>query len=511
MGYSLRDDFNVQVDSAGSRWCRTGAVDLMPLDAYRTCLIAALHLHFLSGQCQPNWPPYHPAHINGASLVTIATPRDVVVAGCPSTHESDPLQAFSLHDRAAPRHHFSFAIQGSKAPRACKTTAMYPLPSAPYPTRALQADESNLLRLFTNTLTAAALHDYDCFTKDCHGDVSEDTRHDWKLVRRRQDLAVYRDATHPDDDIAVVEENGRISGQEPAPRGQILALLCIGTMPGTLDDVMYGVVTPTAEETMLKSSCIGDNTVDCCVLASIASPTPHDPWRSLMLKWSANAGPAAVRPFIRARDFTYVEGTGAATNVDGERVGYHIVHSVAVPDTQKTEDKEVVRGNVSLYHVFRQKSPNTVEVHIRAFWQLSGRMHAAVQSFSCVETTTAIARIRVYSQEKKLVQKSLSLDSAADPSCCGLCRRWVGGCFIVGKCCAVCNTVVCWRCSSSKRLGHLSPSNREVVAERQAGCRRCLRRSSQPARSRKTLLPRTISTVSTASLDSRRVCSSTQT
>lgn len=213
----------------------------------------------------------------------------------------------------------------------------FPLRHQPYPTRTLDVGESNLLRRFTNTLTAAALHDYDCFVKDCHGDVTNDTRDAWKLVKHRGGLNIYRDhavdATCHDKSVAMVEENGRVSSFEPPVPGQIQALLCTGTISGTLDDVMHGVVSPTAEDAMLKSSCIGDNVVDCCVLASILTPTPQDPWRSLTLKWAVNAGPAAVRPFVRARDFTYVKSTGTTTTIDGERVGYHIVHSVVVPAT----------------------------------------------------------------------------------------------------------------------------------------------------------------------------------
>ncbi|KAG3118629.1 hypothetical protein PI124_g4119 [Phytophthora idaei] len=395
---------------------------------------------------------------------------------------------------------------------------MYPLPVQPYPSRTLDTNEISLLRRFTNTLTAAALHDYDCFANDCHGDVSEDTRHDWKLAKKQGGLAVYRDraanASRPEDNITMVEANGRISNQEHPPPGQIQALLCIGTISGTLDDVMCGVFCPTVEDTMLKSSCIGDNVVDCCELASIVSSTPDDPWRSLSLKWAVNAGPKIIRPLVRPRDFTYVEATGVTTNIDGERVGYHIIHSVVVPDTQPIDEHSLVRGNVSLYHVYRQKSPNTVEVHVRAFWQLNGHMRSSIQTYSCVEATLAISRIRFYSRMKKLAwlrHRSRSMDSESDSSCCSLCRRWVGGCFTVEKCCSVCQNVTCRRCCASELLNNVSLLKRAVIKRRQTVCRRCLRKAEEsivmqepkPAKRVKMFSSRALSTVSTTSLDSR--------
>ncbi|GMF10835.1 unnamed protein product [Phytophthora lilii] len=400
----------------------------------------------------------------------------------------------------------------------CVSTMSFPLPVQPYPTRTLDTNEANLLRRFTNTLTAGALHDYDCFVKDCHGDVREDRRHDWKLVKRQNGLAIYCDrsigANHDNSNAVAPDEDERGFNQDlSAPPGQIQALLCVGTMAGTLDDVMHGVVSPTSEDTMLKSSSIKDNIVDCCVLATIASPTPQDPWRSLTLKWAAHKSPAIVRPFVQTRDFTYAESTGTTTNIDGERVGYHIIHSVVIPDTQK-EGHGIVRGNLSLYHVFRQKTPNTVEVHVRAVWQLNGRMHPAVQTYTCVEATISIARLHKCSQMRKLAwmrHKSRSEDRKADPSCCNLCRRWIVGCFAVDKSCSVCQCFVCWRCCVSKTMGTYSPLKREVLEKRQAVCRRCLRKSEEnvvllelkpPKRSR-VLLSRALSTGSTASMNSK--------
>ncbi|GMF30742.1 unnamed protein product [Phytophthora fragariaefolia] len=267
----------------------------------------------------------------------------------------------------------------------------FPLPHQRFPTRALSVHEVHGLRSITTELTTAALHEYDHFANGCQGDASKDSRHDWKLVKQQGDLAIYRDRAIDDNSVAVVEESGRVSRLDLPDDGPIQTLLCVGALPGTLDDVMHGVVSLTAEETMLKSSYVGDNLIDCFVLASIITPTFQDPWRSLTLKWAVNASPLAVRPFVRARDFTYVESTGITTSIDGERVGYHIIHSVGISDTKSNA---FVRGNVSLHHIFRQKSPDTVEVHVQAFWQLNGRMTPSIQIYSCVEATMAIARIR---------------------------------------------------------------------------------------------------------------------
>ncbi|KAI9905824.1 hypothetical protein PsorP6_013519 [Peronosclerospora sorghi] len=301
---------------------------------------------------------------------------------------------------------------------------MYPLPRQPFETKSLDERETNMLDTVATTLTASALRDYECFREECHGDVNEDDWHDWKVVKTQENLAVYQDlaVNTSQKNVAIVDDKDTTTDPSPGP---IQALLCVGTIPGTLDDLMFGVVSLTEEDTKLKSSCIKDNYVDSCLIASILSPTHYDPWRTLTLKWAVNVGPVAMRPFARPRDFTYLESTGTTTNIDGERIGYHIIHSVVTPDTRKLHELNLIRGNLSLYYIYHQKSSNTVEVYGRAFWQLNGLKHSAFQVYWSVEATIAIGRIQSYVQMRKLSQLRTNdhMDCGRRSSCCSICKR----------------------------------------------------------------------------------------
>ncbi|KAE9178564.1 hypothetical protein PF004_g25438 [Phytophthora fragariae] len=96
-------------------------------------------------------------------------------------------------------------------------------------------------------------------------------------------------------------------------------LLLVGTIKGSLADVMYGVLNPTADSMRLKSSYVGDKFAGCAVLATIERPTPSDPFRSHSLKWLEGDHPFIFRPIVKNRDFVFMEATGLIHLAGGER------------------------------------------------------------------------------------------------------------------------------------------------------------------------------------------------
>ncbi|KAE9071654.1 hypothetical protein PF007_g26474 [Phytophthora fragariae] len=118
-------------------------------------------------------------------------------------------------------------------------------------------------------------------------------------------------------------------------------LLLVGTIKGSLADVMYGVLNPTADSMRLKSSYVGDKFAGCAVLATIERPTPSDPFRSHSLKWLEGDHPFIFRPIVKNRDFVFMEATGLIHLAGGERVGYHVMHSVTFPGARE------MNGNIA--------------------------------------------------------------------------------------------------------------------------------------------------------------------
>ncbi|GMF49319.1 unnamed protein product [Phytophthora fragariaefolia] len=91
---------------------------------------------------------------------------------------------------------------------------------------------------------------------------------DWKLLKRRNDLGVYKRRPSR----GVMESNRRM-------------VLCVGSIPGTLEDVLYGVHSKTREEMQLVAPHLSKGYVDCKMLAKLEGGSPIDPYRQLSLNW----------------------------------------------------------------------------------------------------------------------------------------------------------------------------------------------------------------------------------
>lgn len=179
-------------------------------------------------------------------------------------------------------------------------------------------------------------------------------------------------------------------------------VLAMGTTPGALDDVMYGIVNPTIEVLRVKSSYIDDHFADVAVLATLATPTQEDPYQSLLIKWGHLGPPIMLRPAVNNRDFVYMERTGIAYTSGGERVGYHLIHSVHFPQTHELPG--TLRGNMTIGGIFRgNKELQQVELHTRSTIDPRGSALHAIVVLAAADMLTVAEKYVECGQRKKLM------------------------------------------------------------------------------------------------------------
>ncbi|KAG7399615.1 hypothetical protein PHYBOEH_008403 [Phytophthora boehmeriae] len=175
----------------------------------------------------------------------------------------------------------------------------------------------------------------------------------WKLFKSRENVHLYSER-----EAKAIKSERRGTASDDASNMPIV--LCEGSIVGKLEDVMFGVISPTLELMRLKASYI-DDISSAAVLATITKPTPQDPLQSLVLKWMQLDLPLGTTSLVKNRDFVYMEATGILTMDDGERIGYHIQHSIALP--QAPELSSLIRGNCHLCAFFRQDRGHSVEMY----------------------------------------------------------------------------------------------------------------------------------------------------
>uniref|UniRef100_K3W6C2 FYVE-type domain-containing protein n=1 Tax=Globisporangium ultimum (strain ATCC 200006 / CBS 805.95 / DAOM BR144) TaxID=431595 RepID=K3W6C2_GLOUD len=325
----------------------------------------------------------------------------------------------------------------------------------------------------------------------------------WKQVKRREDVRVYRERRSSTDDesndfSASVSRATSSSGSSVdddnaggASSNNSSLMLMFGTIPGCLNDVMYGVLSPTADDMLLKSAYLEDNYLHCSVLASIMRPTPESPFRDMSVKWAVRGHPLLLGPFTRKRDAVYVESVGYAQTPNGECIGYQANYSVDLPGARELLDLNFVRAKVQYCSVFRQRTPKTVEVYSRGFIQPNGSAPLYLGVAMSADIAVSMARTVHCSEMKKLTRllrltrrevpglnasnattssnfsasnSSSSKSSTASKSAsaasesssavnkCALCSERIGGVISSlggsskGKRCRMCDRRVCSRC-----------------------------------------------------------------
>lgn len=234
----------------------------------------------------------------------------------------------------------------------------------------LSEDEALVVARLAELLLADALRAYD----DLEANGSRVDPRDWKLVRRRDQLAVFKQrkdaVVRPKwTTTATASSSGSSSGvgdvtgdmAATAARETVLPLLLVsGSLQSgtTLDDAMYGLASASTRDLKLASAYAEDGAVvDAAVLAALEQPSAADPFRFLGLKWVARRHAGS----LKKRDLLFLEATGVTRRSNGDRVGYRVMHSVSVRALAQlgavAVADSVVRAKSSVVQLFHEAAP----------------------------------------------------------------------------------------------------------------------------------------------------------
>jgi hypothetical protein len=227
----------------------------------------------------------------------------------------------------------------------------------PFPEMAISPHNRLQLQDLANGIIMSNLDNYNTFVSSAKRKV--DPRR-WKQIKERENLTAY--AERP--------ESAHSAGDEPSGSG-LPMILCVGTIEGKLVDLMYGVMSEDLETMRVKASYV-DDVSGAAVLDPIVIPTLEDPFQSLLVKWMELDIPFTSTSLVKNRDYVYLEGTGMVTSQSGERLGYHLLHSVSFPQTHELPNR--IRGNVSIIGYWRQAGANTLEMYATGIFDPCGDM-----------------------------------------------------------------------------------------------------------------------------------------
>lgn len=412
----------------------------------------------------------------------------------------------------------------------------FPLEEFLFPPLALSDAECAEYEHTAHILIARALAEYDQYNLEAQRRVN---RAEWTPVKKRNKLTVFK-ATNSNSSSpwpfssgssssAASSSGGSGSGTAPMRRGRaatatgsapamspplglldsppedwtVPALLQVGSIPGTLDDVMYGAATFDAIDMLLEASYTDDEALDAETLFEIQGPTSGDPFRFLGIKWLVLGNPPGINMVVRPRDMVFLEATGLLTrpapgNGDRtERLGFHLMHSVHLPGHGPLLDKKIVRARTSSCFLFRQLPfDNAVDVFMKSQFDPSGSVAETLAIQSAAHSLTYCGQATECAAGKKLAwmlrqrneQRPHRFSAAgssgsstgtsgpgASSRACLVCHKEFGSLFSKRAAhCQLCQAALCSSCHVKKKISFPGPIRKEIDVKTLAFCSGCL-------------------------------------
>ncbi|KAL3666797.1 hypothetical protein V7S43_008417 [Phytophthora oleae] len=256
---------------------------------------------------------------------------------------------------------------------------------------------------------------------------------------------------------------------------QLPALLGVGNIIGSLDDVMYGVAAPDCASMALKNAYSHEDVLDGDVLCSIEGPSQRSPFRFLGIKWlvKSTTGGTVKHKLVWPRDLVYLEATGVITRGDGVRIGYQMMHSVKLRGCPELYDSHgVVRARCESVHLFVELNNKTVDVFLKANVTPNGKISESAALQSCASSLLYCGKTVQCSQDKKLTWR---LDCYSDnqrhehkvkATQCSICSKTFGRFLRQSVECKLCSTAMCSKCCVERTLKSVDASgNKRFVSK----------------------------------------------
>ncbi|KAE9348268.1 hypothetical protein PF008_g7425 [Phytophthora fragariae] len=279
----------------------------------------------------------------------------------------------------------------------------------------------------------------------------------WKHFKSKDDLHVYEDRYRQESDQDMEPWNSVSTDDDVvSTKSDMPVVLRVGTVLGRLDDLMFGCVNPTLDVMRIRASYV------------------HD--------WLTLDNPFESTNLIKTRDFVYIEATGILHFASGDRVGYHLKHSIEFPQTKPQPN--VIRAKMSYCSFFRQIHTNVIDMFGTSTMVPGGDIRRFISIRVATDALLSTANLVFCGQMKKLSwmlqqQRSVGLQRERNKNCV-MCNKstasGIRGTF--GKStCKLCYGSVCYSCKINWRVSFIELGG-ELVQRKIAFCMTCISSAS---------------------------------
>ncbi|KAE8973414.1 hypothetical protein PR001_g26314, partial [Phytophthora rubi] len=297
----------------------------------------------------------------------------------------------------------------------------------PYPNLHLSEEQKHQLVDLVNEFVEGYYQEYEDFVTIDNRRVDEQR---WKHFKSKDDLHVYEDRYRQESDQDMEPWNSASTdGEDVVPiKSDMPVVLRVGTVLGRLDDLMFGCVNPTLDVMRIRASYVHDVHTGA-VLCPVIETSKEEPFRSLIVKWLTLDNPFESTNLIKTRDFVYIKATGILHFASGDRVGYHIKHSIEFPQTKPQPN--VIRAKMSYCSFFRQIHTNVIDMFGTSTMVPGGDIRRFISIRVAADALLSTANLVFCGQVKKLSwmlqqQRSVGLQRERNKNCV-ICNKNTSG------------------------------------------------------------------------------------
>ncbi|RLN73825.1 hypothetical protein BBJ28_00023109 [Nothophytophthora sp. Chile5] len=349
--------------------------------------------------------------------------------------------------------------------------------TSPYPPMELSDKEKQLLRQLAKDLVAVNVDEFEEFLFDNNGVLPE---RDWEFVRRDEQVETFlrRREKYGLRGFGATKRFRRDTSDTSASMSStkseelssldVADIRSVGFKDGTIEDGVYGAMSPTTNVFRTKSAYVDDKIEECNVLAVIDNVTDADPFTCLTIRWRVTENPPVMRMLLKSYDHIYLEATGFTYLSNGDRVSFQLLHSIDFPHFTPPLTTHS-RGQVAGIAFFRQIDQNTVQIHGRAVFAIPFERARALfthmvlvsMSKSCINIFFAahMKKLRWALRERR--QKGILPRARSDGGTSNACKVCLKVPKVRKGCsCMLCGEFVCKSCRISHKIADIGPDNK---------------------------------------------------
>lgn len=225
-------------------------------------------------------------------------------------------------------------------------------------------------------------------------DASNDRQ--WKLIRDRRDIRVYRH----------VRRKQRMS-----------TLMALGTLHGSLSDVMNGLYAETTKEARVMHTLLSPKLIDTRILYVDKCETDQEPSQFAGITWTALKALGLGVGISRPRDFLCFKKMDFMKDDNGDEMAYlvlqsidgaaavdeaHVTHAAVTSPPSPRNGTRYVRGYISMAVILKKMEGDRVSVFMHGEFNARGRLPPRLGDRCFADSIVAIANSVQCGQAKNL-------------------------------------------------------------------------------------------------------------